>query len=47
MKGTSKFSYAGTLKDSKCLRCGANLNNMNRVEQDKHAEECMKQSKLK
>jgi len=45
-KGTSKFAYSGTLKYSTCTRCGANLNNKTRLEQDEHVIECIKQQKL-
>lgn len=38
--------YSGTLKDSRCTICGKQLNGMNRVEQDKHAEQCKGQTKL-
>lgn len=38
--------YSGTLKNSICTRCNANLNNMTRDQQDAHARECIKQEKL-
>lgn len=38
--------YSGTLKNTICQRCGKDLNNKNRIEQDKHEEECKKQQKL-
>lgn len=39
--------YSGTLKDSHCTRCGKDLNNKNRDEQDAHEIECKKQEKLR
>lgn len=44
--GISKSQYNGTLKDSRCTRCGKNMNNKTRIEMDVHAEECIKQEKL-
>ncbi len=44
--GISKSQYPGTLKDTVCSKCGMNLNHLNRIEQDKHAEKCSKQETL-
>ena len=38
--------YSGTLKNSICIRCGKDLNNKDRIEQDLHEKECRKQTKL-
>ncbi len=43
---TNPSQYSGTLKNSICSRCGKNLNNKNRDEQDAHQIECLKQEKL-
>lgn len=45
-KGTSRFSYSGTLKKSVCTRCNKDLNGMSAEEADTHARECVKQKKL-
>ena len=44
--GVSESQYPGTLKDTICTKCGKKLNHLNRIEQDRHAEECIKQSTL-
>lgn len=44
--GISKSQYPGTLKDTLCTKCGMKLNHLNREEQDKHQEECSRQSCL-
>lgn len=38
--------YSGTFKNSMCIRCGKDLNNKNREEQDQHELKCKKQEKL-
>ena len=42
----SRSQYPGTLKDTVCTRCGKNLNNMNRLQQDAHEDYCSKQTRL-
>ena len=42
----SRSQYSGTLKDTLCTRCGKNLNNMNRLQQDDHEAECVQQKRL-
>jgi len=44
--GISKSQYPGTLKNTVCRKCGINLNHLNRMEQDKHEEECSRQMTL-
>jgi len=44
--GVSKSQYSGTLKDSRCEFCGKQLNNLTRIEQDKHAETHKGQKRL-
>ncbi len=38
----SKSQYSGTLKNSICNICNNSVSNLNREEQDKHAEKCLK-----
>lgn len=38
--------YSGTTKNSVCSRCGINVNNKSREQQDQHEIECKKQAKL-
>ena len=38
--------YTGTLKNSVCLRCGKNLNNKSRTQQDQHEKQCIQQKKI-
>ena len=38
--------YSGTTKDTVCTRCGKLLNNIDRIKQDEHEVECLKQTKL-
>lgn len=38
--------YSGTLKYTICTNCNKVLNHMDRIAQDKHEAECMKQTKL-
>jgi len=42
----SRSQYTGTKKDTICSRCGANLNNKSRLEQDQHEVNCKEQKKL-
>jgi len=44
--GISKSQYSGTLKESKCIICGKELNGMTRLKQDEHAKKCLGQTKL-
>ena len=44
--GISKSQYPGTLKNTVCTRCGKELNNKTRLQQDAHEELCKKQGKL-
>ncbi len=46
MKGTSTYSYSGTLKNSVCSLCLKILNNLSALEQEKHLENCKKQTRL-
>jgi len=36
---TNPSQYSGTLKNSVCSKCGKNLNNKTRVQQDQHLED--------
>jgi len=40
----SKSQYPGTKKKSWCTICRQELNHLSRVEQDLHAEKCLKES---
>ena len=42
----SKTQTYGRMKNTVCMRCGKDLNNTNRLEQDNHERECKKQMKL-
>lgn len=42
----SRSQYSGSLKDTICTICGKSLNNMNRIEQDKHGKKCKEQTRL-
>lgn len=42
----SSSQYAGTTKNTICGLCNKNLNNLNRLQQDEHEENCKKQEKL-
>ena len=42
----NRSQYSGTTKNSFCTRCGKDMNNKTRVEQDTHEIECLKQEKL-
>jgi len=33
-------------EDFECQRCGKNVENMTRIQQDEHEKECIKQKKL-
>lgn len=47
IKGRANPSqYHGTLKNTICNKCGKNLNNYSREEQDLHEIECLKQKTL-
>jgi len=36
---TNSSQYSGTLKNSVCSKCGKNLNNKTRIQQDQHLED--------
>lgn len=43
---TNPSQYPGTLKNSVCRICNANVSNMNSEQQEKHAKKCLEQQRL-
>jgi len=44
--GISRSQYKGTTKNTICIKCGIDLNNKTRLEQDEHEKNCKKQKTL-